>query len=108
MRNLLLGYLPPLPGLRVVLSVLSLPQQVREHQRLEGTRARRPWVPERVHHAEVPPVAHGAKRARAKAPRRVQAVDTDHAPETPDAENRGGHPPPPLPSRPPPFKVLSL
>lgn len=44
-------YLPPLPGLRMVLSILSLPQQVREHQRFEGTGARSSGVAEGVHHA---------------------------------------------------------
>lgn len=44
-------YLPPLPGLRMVLSILSLPQQVREHQRFEGAGARSSGIAERVHHA---------------------------------------------------------
>jgi len=80
-------YLPPLPGLRVVLPVLSLPHQVWEHQGFEGARARRPGVSERVHHAEVPPVAHGAQGARAQAPRGVQAVHADHAPDAPRIQN---------------------
>ena len=71
-------YLPPLNSLRVVLSILGLAQQVREHQRLEGAGARGPGVPERVHHPEFPSVAHGAEGARAKATRRVQAVNADH------------------------------
>lgn len=71
-------YLPPLPGLWVVLSVLSFAQQVWEYQGFEWTRARGSGIPERVHHPEVPAVSHGAKRAWAQAPRRVQAVDTNH------------------------------
>lgn len=44
-------YLPPLPGLWMVLPILGLPQQVREHQRFEGTGARGSRIAERVHHA---------------------------------------------------------
>lgn len=52
-KNSLLSslYLPPLPGLWMVLSILRLPQQVREHQGFEGSGARGSGIAERVHHA---------------------------------------------------------
>lgn len=71
-------YLPPFSGLRVILSVLSLSQQVWKHQGLEGARARGSGVAERVHHAEVPPVSDSAEGAGAQTPRGVQAVNANH------------------------------
>lgn len=71
-------YLPPLSGLRVVLPILSLAQQVWKHQGFEGTWAWGSGIAERVHHPEVSSIAHSAKRAWAQAPCWVQAVDTNH------------------------------
>lgn len=73
-------YLLPLAGLWVVLSILGLAQQVWEHKGLEGARAGRTGVAERVNHPEVSAIADRAQGARAQAPRRVQAVDTNHGP----------------------------
>ena len=54
-------YLLSLAGLGVILSILGLSQEVREHQGFERAGARRPGVAERVHHSEVSSVAHGAE-----------------------------------------------
>ena len=56
-------YLLSLAGLRVILSVLGLSQEVWEHQGFEGAGARRPGVAKRVHHPEVSSVAHRAEGA---------------------------------------------
>lgn len=50
-------YLLPLAGLRVVLSILGLAQQVWEHKGLQGARARGSGVAEWVNHTEVSPIA---------------------------------------------------
>lgn len=67
-----------LAGLWVVLTILGPSQQVREGQGFEGTRARGAGVAEGIHHPEVPPNTHRAKRAGAIPPIRVDAVYTNH------------------------------
>jgi len=74
-------YLLLLTGLRAVLPILALAQQVGEGQGLEGARARRPGAQEALRGPLVPLVplaAHGAQRARPQAARRVDAVDANH------------------------------
>lgn len=63
----------------MVLSILGLAQQVGERHGFERARARGAGVPEGVHHSEVPPRAHRAKRAGAHSARRVDAVHANHA-----------------------------
>lgn len=60
-------------------SVLGLPQQVGEGQRFEGAGAGGSGIPERVGVPGVPPATHRAQRARAA--RRVDAIDADHRAE---------------------------
>lgn len=75
------GFYLLLAGLRVVLSVLGLSQQVGEGQWFEGPGARGSGIPERVRHPQVPPTSHRAEGARAHPARRVDAVDADHCGE---------------------------
>lgn len=58
--------------------VLSLPQQVGEGERFEGSGPGGAGVPEGVRVPRFPPTPHRAQRARAVMPRRVDAVHTNH------------------------------